>query len=276
MATILVDSGASDVFIDTDFARRCGLTLKSSDRTIRLADGSTARAAGCMTATCSLEAAKGSPIPFEANFTATSLESYDAILGMTWLTAHDPLIGWRDRSITLRTPGRPHRLIRPLESLAVDSPSVARIATITCKGLQKAHRRGEVEELYFVKLKSTSAPAVNQPEDPAVKQLLTEFADVFPDSLPHAAETPNRGVEHRIELKPGSSVPHPRPLRHQSAKDAAAMRDYVQAGVESGQIQVSQSPYGSMAIVVWKKDGTPRVVIDYRALNDVTVNIRCR
>ena len=157
MATILVDSGASDVFIDTDFARRCGLTLKSSDRTIRLADGSTARAAGCMTATCSLEAAKGSPIPFEANFTATSLESYDAILGMTWLTAHDPLIGWRDRSITLRTPGRPHRLIRPLESLAVDSPSVARIATITCKGLQKAHRRGEVEELYFVKLKSTSA-----------------------------------------------------------------------------------------------------------------------
>ena len=271
VATILLDSGASDVFIDTEFARRCGLELTASDRQIRLADGSLARAAGRATATCSLEAAKGSPIPFEASFTATSLESYDAILGMTWLTAHDPLIGWRDRSITLRTPGRPHRLIRPLEVIASESLTVARIATITCKGLQKAHRRGEVEELYFVKLQSTEARALDQSNDPAVKQLLTEFADVFPSSLPHAAETPNRGVEHRIELKPGSSIPPPRPLRHQSAKDAAAMRDYVQAGIESGQIQVSQSPYGSMAIVVWKKDGTPRVVIDYRALNDVTV-----
>ena len=303
-ATILLDSGASDTFIDTEFAARCGYELGASDRTIRLADGSITRAAGCMTATCSLAAAKGTPIPFEASFTATALESYDAILGMTWLAAHDPLIGWRDRSITLRTPGRPHRLIRPIECLS-DSSSIAQIATITCKGLYKAHRRGEVEELYLVRLEATgnqlvtSSSVSNQPvtnssasnqrvtsgsrgsaaseagppgtDNEDVQRLLKEFSDVFPAALPNAAETPNRGVEHRIELKPGSSIPHPRPLRHQSAKDAAAMRDYVQAGVESGQIQVSQSPYGSMAIVVWKKDGTPRVVIDYRGLNDVTV-----
>ena len=262
------------MFIDTEFARRCGLQLDASDRTIRLADGSIAKAAGRTTATCSLDAAKGSPIPFEACFTATSLESYDAILGMTWLAAHDPLIGWKDRSITLRTPGRPHRLIRPLERLSGE-PSSERIATITCKGLQKAHRRGEVEELYLVRLHAIDSPAheAGPPgsDDPDVKRLLSEFADVFPTTLPHAAETPNRGVEHRIELKPNASIPHPRPLRHQSAKDAAAMRDYVQAGVASGQIRVSQSPYGSMALVVWKKDGTPRVVIDYRGVNDVTV-----
>ena len=274
MATILLDSGASDMFIDTDFARRCGYELTESDRTIRLADGSIAKAAGRTTATCSLAAAKGAPIPFEASFTATSLESYDAILGMTWLAAHDPLIGWKDRSITLRTPGRPHRLIRPMESLSEPTQG-ARIATITCKGLQKAYRRGEVEELYLVKLHSLDAPAAEAgppgSDDPDVKKLLTEFADVFPATLPSAADTPNRGVEHRIELKPNASIPQPRPLRHQSSKDAAAMRDYVQAGVESGQILASHSPYGSMALVVWKKDGTPRVVIDYRALNDVTI-----
>ena len=261
------------MFIDTDFARRCGLDLAASNRTIRLADGSIAKAAGRATATCLLEASKGSPIPFEASFTATALESYDAILGMTWLTAHDPLIGWKDRSITIRTPGRPHRQIRPLETLS-ESPASDRIATITCKGLQKAHRRGEVEELYFVKLQSTQPAADAGPpgtDDPDVKKLLEEFDDVFPSALPNAAETPNRGVEHRIELKPDSRIPPSRPLRHQSSKDAAAMRDYVQAGVDSGQIRVSQSPYGSMALVVWKKDGTPRVVIDYRGLNDVTV-----
>ena len=113
----------------------------------------------------------------------------------------------------------------------------AHIATITCKGFEKAYRRGEVEELYFVRLHSTQpAPSANPPDsdDPDVKKLLTEFADVFPAALPNAVETPNRGVEHRIELKPGSRIPPSRPLRHQSSKDAAAMRDYVQAGVESG------------------------------------------
>ena len=40
---------------------------------------------------------------------------------------------------------------------------------------------------------------------------------------------------------------------------------------KSGILQPSTSPYGSMALIVKKKDGTPRVVIDYRALNEVTV-----
>ena len=36
-------------------------------------------------------------------------------------------------------------------------------------------------------------------------------------------------------------------------------------------VQPSTSPFGSMALIVKKKDGSPRVVIDYRALNEVTV-----
>ena len=49
------------------------------------------------------------------------------------------------------------------------------------------------------------------------------------------------------------------------------MKEYVEAGLKAGMLQPSTSPYGSMALIVKKKDGTPRVVIDYRALNEVTV-----
>jgi len=49
------------------------------------------------------------------------------------------------------------------------------------------------------------------------------------------------------------------------------MQEYIQAGLASGQLAASTSPYGSMALIVRKKDGSPRVVIDYRALNDITV-----
>ena len=48
------------------------------------------------------------------------------------------------------------------------------------------------------------------------------------------------------------------------------MQEYVEAGIRSGILEKSISPYGSMALIVKKKDGTPRVVIDYRALNEVT------
>ena len=41
--------------------------------------------------------------------------------------------------------------------------------------------------------------------------------------------------------------------------------------IESGQIRPSTSPYGAMALIVRKKDGTARVVVDYRALNDQTI-----
>ena len=259
------------MFIDAAFARQCGLTLSPSDRTIRLADGSISKVAGQTTATCSLAASKGSPIPFEAEFTATALESYDIILGMTWLVAHDPLIGWKDRSITLRTPGHPQRTITPLECLSEES-TVAQLATITCKGLQKAMRRGEVAELFMLKIRSSTTDA-GPPgsDDPDVRALLDEYRDVRPDELPHASQFPDRGVEHRIQLKPGAVPPPPRPLRHQSAKDSAVMDEYVKAGVASGQLTVSQSPYGSMALIVRKKDGTNRVVVDFRAVNDLTI-----
>ena len=120
--TLMIDSGASSEFIDTDFARRCGLTLRPSNRTIRLADGTIVQASGEAVVAFTLESASknGSPIPFSTTFTVTPLEGYDAILGLTWLAEHDPVIGWKERSITIRTPGRAPQLVRPVEHTDCD------------------------------------------------------------------------------------------------------------------------------------------------------------
>jgi hypothetical protein len=258
-ATLLLDSGASSEFIDPKFATRCGLTLAKSERTIKLADGAIVDAQGCVDTECSLEAAKGAAIPFTALFTATPLEGYDAILGVSWLEAHDPIIGWKNR------------LIKPLECLEdADQPQ---LATLTLKGLRKAHRRGEIDELYaiIVRPKDEAVTTAKPVEDPEIAALLEEFRDVFPDKL--VGLPPIRGVKvtHAIELKPGSRPPPCRPLRHQSSKDLAVFEEYTRTLIEAGQLRVSNSPYGAMALIVRKKDGTPRVVIDYRALNELTV-----
>ena len=114
-ATLLLDSGASGQgFIDPAFAARCGLELLSSDRSIKLANGTIVPAAGQVAADYALAAASGAAIPLKSTFTATPLEGYDAILGMSWLTEHDPVIGWKNRSITIRPADGPARHIKPL------------------------------------------------------------------------------------------------------------------------------------------------------------------
>lgn len=152
-ATLLLDSGASSEFIDPEFARRCGLSLAHSGRQVKLANGALVAAQGSVLTDYSLAMASGAPVTLSATFTATPLESYDAILGVSWLEQHDPVIGWRERSISLAQPKGPPRLIKPLACLA--EPRAAPLQLMSMKALKKAHRRGEIEELFAVYIQPT-------------------------------------------------------------------------------------------------------------------------
>ena len=49
------------------------------------------------------------------------------------------------------------------------------------------------------------------------------------------------------------------------------MQGLVDAMVQQGVVEQSDSPWCSPVVLVEKKDGTPRFCVDYRALNEVTV-----
>ena len=99
--------------------------------------------------------------------------------------------------------------------------------------------------------------------------VITEYRDVFPDALPHGLP-PSRDVDHRIELVSGSTPPS-RPTYRQSATELAELKSQLAELIALGFIQPSKSPYGAPVLFVKKKDGTTRMCIDYRALNDITV-----
>ena len=288
----MIDSGASGTgFVDPAFVQRCGAQLRPSSRRITLADGSEARAVGEVTLTYSLATRKchckggTPPARFTSTFIATPLAPYELILGVGWLEQHHALIGFRERSIQLRVDGAgTQHCIRPLARCNDDGSEAAEAAPLQLKAIAQRRvcrllRRGQVEQLYAVLLrpaaeaggKDTAADGVPLGgDDPRVRALLDEFrSTVFGEPKPGVPR--KRGVEHAIQLLPGAMPPPARPLRHQSERDAAVMKEYVEAGLKSGTLQPSVSPYGSMALIVKKKDGTPRVVIDYRALNEVTV-----
>ena len=75
-------------------------------------------------------------------------------------------------------------------------------------------------------------------------------------------------VTHRIDT--GSASPIKQKPHRQSPGAHQAIRESVEQMKAAKQIQHSDSEWGSNPVIVKKKDGTARVCIDYRALNEVT------
>ena len=119
---------------------------------------------------------------------------------------------------------------------------------------------------------SSSAPKmVPLTEDhiTAWSKLRDEFKDVFPENLPSGLP-PSREVDHKIELLPGS-IPPSRPTYRLSATEMVELKKQLDELLAAGFIQHSKSPYGAPILFVKKKDGTMRMCVDYRALNNVTI-----
>ena len=79
-----------------------------------------------------------------------------------------------------------------------------------------------------------------------------------------------RGHEHQINLKEGTQSICQRPYRYpyyQKNEIEKIVKDLLEVGF----IQNSQSPFASPVLLVRKSDGSSRMSIDYRALNQATI-----
>jgi hypothetical protein len=98
--------------------------------------------------------------------------------------------------------------------------------------------------------------------------VINEFLNVFPEDLP--GMPPDRDIEFVIELKPGIAPIYKTPLR-MTTPELAELKEHIKELLEKGFICPSSSPWGAPMIFVPKKDGTQRLCVDYRALNEVTI-----
>jgi hypothetical protein len=94
------------------------------------------------------------------------------------------------------------------------------------------------------------------------------FPDVFPEELPGMPS--DRDIEFVIELKPGTTPIYKTPYRI-ATLELAELKENIKELLEKGFIHPSLSPWGAPVIFVLKKDGTQRLCVDYRALNEVTI-----
>jgi hypothetical protein len=99
-----------------------------------------------------------------------------------------------------------------------------------------------------------------------------EYADVFPNDVPRGLP-PIRGIEHQIDFVPGATIPN-RPAYRSNPDETKELQRQVEELLAKGHVRESMSPCAVSVLLVPKKDGTWRMCVDCRAINNITVKYR--
>ena len=261
-AQILIDSGASQNFIDQDFVKKYRLkTFKtSSQTTVNMANGEPLTCGG---KTKDLEL-KIQDYKVKASFNILALGKYDAILGKPWLFDTNPTIDWRKNQVIIEDWDNKW-VLQGKQKEDQQEIQLCDDSLVSTKSLAKMVDTGEVIAV-FAKPEPTHT---SQKLAPKFEALLKEFEDVFPEKIPDCLP-PKRTVDHEITLYPGTTPPS-RPIYGMSKPEMEELVNKLEDFIKKGYIQPSTSLYGAPVVFAGKKDGGLRFCVDYRALNKYTI-----
>ncbi|KAL0361456.1 UNVERIFIED_CONTAM: Transposon Ty3-I Gag-Pol polyprotein [Sesamum radiatum] len=260
---ILIDSGSTHCFLDEDIAVKLGCQLaETSLLTVSVVDGSKlVSSMYCPDFSWDMQGHL-----FSYPVRTLRLGGCHMVLGGDWLRSHSPVEFDYDtmRVTVTKKGGSTHGEKVVLQALTTrQRPQLHMISARSMSKLLVDDHYGFVAQLHSL---STGQSAATLPAD--LLGLLDSFKDVFqePSDLP-----PQWDIEHRIILKP-EAVPRKLPPYRYSYVQKGEIETIVEGMLKAGIIRNSQSPFGSPVLLVKKKDGTWRLCVDYRYLNQMTVN----
>jgi len=100
-----------------------------------------------------------------------------------------------------------------------------------------------------------------------MRALCEEYKDIFKEII---RLPPERTHDHQIPLVPGAGQVNLRPYRH-PWEQKNVIEKMVEEMLSTGILRNSKSPYASPIVLVKKVDGTWRMCVDYRSLNERTI-----
>ena len=259
-AKILFDTGADICFISASFAARAGLkTIPTDTRGATCADGRTARIFGRVVVRLKLK-------QHTSRFDCAVLQmtpALDVILGRDWLTQQRALIDCFSSRITLH--GSTHRATIPLH----DTPQRGEPVT------SESPDTSSCTMLCFVSRDTVHSSDTLHSVPCDISEVLDEFRDVVRDADTLPGPPPDRpDLPPVIPLKPGAE-PIARPMYRISQLERAELERQLKEGLTLGLIEPSSSPWSAPVLFVKKKTGELRMVLDWRALNALTIKNAC-
>lgn len=280
---ILIDSGATGLFIHPKLVRLADLSTveKSVPDKVKLADGHT------------ISSTHVTRVQFKVNhseykdqdtFHVVDLGDFDMVLGKPWLRRLNPVIDWvhntlkftfGGRNILIASRNSPQQClanslilnIAQFRKAEASKPREQPLLLCTIKQLED----GEID----FKIDSPSHSKVDLPVDwkEQMSQIASKYKDVLPEGDVQPTYPPARAIEHEVPIIPGSTIPN-RPTYRMSPSELDELKKEISSLLERGLIRPSTSPYGAPVILVPKKDGGKRLVIDYRLVNAITIKNR--
>jgi hypothetical protein len=297
-AVVMIDSGASTQFIDYDFCIEKDIKLhkKEVPGIVTMIDGRPN-----VSGTVDFEAIVDLSIDNHKetiSFSVIKLTKYPLILGKSWLKRHNPAIDWPTNNVHFNSK---YCILNCLPNTAMDDAVEGEVSTSIdaefdcsagsyCENTDQdilEHDSSElVDELTsylfsvdrMVEL-SKQDEMFEDDDDTTLeieelrKIIPEEFHDylhVFSkgeaDKLP-----PHRSWDHSITLSvPKEKLKHG-PVYSLTPKELQFVKQWITEMVEKRFIEPSKAPFSSPLFVVAKPGGDMRPVVDYRALNDVTL-----
>jgi hypothetical protein len=177
-------------------------------------------------------------VDFVAKLIVLESKGIDVILRMDWLSKQNALIDCSKKFVKLTT----------LEGKQMEFIAEP---VVTTNGVANHAKVNQLDAS-----QGSRVPVVNK------------FSDVFSEELP--GMHPDRDIEFVIELKPDTAPIYKTPYR-MATLELAELKEHIKELLEKEFIHLSSSPWGAPVIFVPKKDGTQRLCVDYRALNEVII-----
>ncbi|GJY36848.1 putative reverse transcriptase domain-containing protein [Tanacetum coccineum] len=240
-AYILFDTGADRSFVSTAFSTLLDIIPNTLDHgyNVELADG---RIIGVNTILmgCTLNFLNH---PFNVNLMPVEMGSFDAIIGMDWLSKYSADIDCAKKIV--RIPSESEILI--VRGDGCSEGHRTRLNVISCTKVQKYLLKGSHVFLAHVTTKEIEDKSEKKRlEDvPIVKDFpapLPPFPDVFPEDLPGLPQT--RQVEFQIDLVPGAAPVARAPYRL-APSEMKELSEQLKELSDKGFIRPSSSPWGA-------------------------------
>jgi hypothetical protein len=251
---VLIDSGSTHNFIHYKLAKalNCFVYL-APEFQVMIADGGTINCSG----KCNKINLTMGEYVMNIPMISIPMGGANVVLGIQWLQSLGTMaFNFQEIFMKFSLEGK------EIELRGITGKPGNVISSNVTKLLKKGHQ-SIIAQLCSLDVQ-TSKPYISQD----LQGIIDKHSKVFeyiPKGLP-----PTQNHDHEIHLIPGSVPPNIRPYRYPYAHKSEIER-MVEEMLEVGIIRPSQSSYSTLVVMVFKKDSSLHMCLDYREINKITI-----
>jgi hypothetical protein len=270
-ASVLLDSGATGLFMSPAFTEMNRLNTRKLDRAIPVqnVDGTTNQGGSVTHKVDLIMSFKGHKE--RATSDICDLGNIDAIIRTPWLRKHNPEINWTTGEVEFTRCPRlcGHRRRQEKKHIPWEKAERHEFMMYLEGHEQEQHfaewwHRHKME--YELACEQQNIAMLDKETIPAQFQ---KYRDVF-DKEESEQMPLRKPYDHAIELKEGFT-PKKVHLIHLSPEERGEVEEFIQDQLRKGYIRPSKSPHTSPVFFIPKKDRKKRMVQDYREINKSTI-----